>query len=60
MPERLKIYDILIPGAKLNVKKIDFNSPEIKATIERTITAQRKCLELKKIDLESLRRYINI
>ncbi len=43
----LKNSDILKPGTKLKVSKIDFNSPEIKKQIESCLRQQRECLERK-------------
>jgi len=51
--ERLKIEDILLPGAKMEVEKIDFDDPKnahIKALFEDTRKRQEELLKLKEID----------
>ena len=51
---RLKVEDILIPGAKLKVNKVDFGSQEIKAQIEELRQAQKECEERKKVNWNRL------
>lgn len=51
--ERLKIEQILKPGAVLNTEKIDFNDPKnahIKKAFEETKKRQDELMDLKKID----------
>jgi siroheme synthase (precorrin-2 oxidase/ferrochelatase) len=43
---RVKLEDILKPGAELIVKKIDFNDPEIKRLFEET---KKRQIQLKKL-----------
>lgn len=58
---KLKPSDILKPGAKLKVKKIDFNDPEVKRMLKTVREEQKKCLERKNVDWGKLDRlYVNI
>lgn len=58
---KLKGEDILIPGAKLKIDKIDFNSPEIQKVFSDLRQKQQECLERKKVDWNKLKNtYINI
>ncbi len=51
---------ILKPGAKLEVKKIDFNDPEVIKFIEHSKRMQRDILRYKIINPEKLRQIITI
>ena len=55
---KLKIEDILKPGYSWDIRKVDFDDPEIKKTIEELKQRQRECLERKKIDWNKLRNMI--
>lgn len=58
---KLKIEDILKPGAKLQPREIDFNDPEIKAYLKNVQKEQKLCFERKKVDWNKLSNtYINI
>lgn len=59
--QKIKPSDILKPGAKLKVKKIDFNDPEVKRMWEAVRKEQKKCLARKNVDWGKLDRlYVNI
>jgi hypothetical protein len=55
---KLRIDQILLPGAKLEVKKVDFDDPEIIKEVEECKARQRECLERKKVDWSRLRNTI--
>ena len=44
---KVKSSDILKPGAKLEVKLIDFNDPEIKRFVEEALKQQKAILKIK-------------
>ncbi len=58
---KLKRSDILKPGTRLKVKKIDPNDPEVQKRFETMLEEQRKCLARKNVDWGELDRlYVNI
>jgi hypothetical protein len=60
MTKRLRIEDILKPGANWEVKKVDFNDSEVIKTLERCKQAQEESRERKRYRPELMRQVITI
>jgi hypothetical protein len=57
----LLMKKILKPGVKLEAKILDYNSPEIKASLERVAKHRKRILASKNVDWDKLSRmYITI
>lgn len=60
---RVRSEDVLKPGAKMVVHKIDFNDPEIKARFEQTKREQKRLkrmMQWTQDDYDAMRRVITI
>jgi hypothetical protein len=57
---KVKAEDILKPGAVLEVRKIDFNDPEVRAFVEYAKREQRKILRYKIVTRKTLDAVITI
>ena len=57
---KVRAEDILKPGAVLEVKKIDFNGPDVKAFVAETKRLQKEILKHRIVTNETLRRQITI
>ena len=52
--KRLKIEDIFIPGAKLELKEIDTNDPEIKRLFDETAKRQQEIKDMRDAPIENI------
>lgn len=59
-PKRLKRSDILKKGAKLKVRRIDFNDPEVKKIMENAKRRQNESLRNREFDYKLLERRCTI
>lgn len=57
---KVEAEDILMPGAVLEVRKIDFNDPEVRAFVEHTKREQRAILRYKIVTRKTLDTVITI
>lgn len=57
---KVKAEEILKPGAVLEVRKIDFNDPEVRSFVDQTKCEQRKILRYKIVTRKTLDAVITI
>jgi hypothetical protein len=57
---KLNIKDILVKGAKLQTKKIDFNDVAVIELMERCKKAQEECRKRKRLDRKFLELEVTI
>ena len=57
---RLKVSEVLIDGAKLELEKLDFSNPEIAQLFEETKGKQEEIKKLKEVDEEQLKIVVQL